>query len=305
MPPPELCGILNIDKPKGLTSHDVVAQVRRLSGQRRVGHSGTLDPLATGVLLLCLGQATRVSEYLVASEKTYRAGIRLGVSTDTYDSEGQVIQQAEWEHVTRDQVAKALQGMLGPLQQTPPMYSAIKHQGTPLYRLARRGETVERRPRQVMIHAADLLEWNAPHLEVRIRCSKGTYIRSLAHDLGQQLGCGAHLTSLTRLAVGRFQLEKAFTLDQVQAAAEKGELRSLLLPMDAALQSLPSATVDADLAARIRFGQRIQLPGAPQGGLLRAYTTDGALLALLRSHRQGEWQPHKVFLSRENDESHP
>jgi len=300
----ELTGILNIDKPQGLTSHDVVARVRRISGQRRVGHAGTLDPIATGVLLLCLGQATRVSEYLMASSKIYRACIRLGVTTDTYDSEGQIIDQTDCQHITRQQVERVLQDMAGPLDQVPPMYSAIKHKGTPLYRLARRGKTVERKARRIVIHAAELLEWHVPDIEVRIHCSKGTYIRSLAHDLGQRLGCGAHLTGLTRLASGCFQLSEACTLEQVEQAAQHGELPALLLPLDAALQAFPAITVKHDLAERIQFGQRVELCTPPQGRLLRAYAPDGRLLALLRSRSDREWQPHKVFVQPDNDEGH-
>lgn len=304
-PSQEFSGILNINKPKGLTSHDVVSRVRRISGQRRVGHAGTLDPMATGVLLLCLGQATRVSEYLMASPKTYQARVRLGISTDTYDSEGQIVDQRDCGDISRQQVTRALEDMVGALEQTPPMYSAIKHQGTPLYRLARRGETVERKPRRVVIHALELLDWEPPDMEATIHCSKGTYIRSLAHDLGQRLGCGAHLTALTRLASGRFQLSDALTLDQVEHAAEHGELAALLLPIDAALQAFPAITVDCELASRIQFGQRVQLPDPPQGNLLRAYAPDGTLVALLRFRSDREWQPHKVFVQPDNNEGYP
>ncbi len=304
-PAQELTGILNINKPKGLTSHDVVAQVRRISGQRRVGHAGTLDPIATGVLLLCLGQATRVCEYLMADRKVYQARIYLGISTDTYDSEGQITDRASCEHISKQQVEGVLEKMVGPLEQIPPIYSALKHQGTPLYRLARRGESVELKPRRVVIHALELLEWQPPLLEAKIHCGKGTYIRSLAHDLGQRLGCGAHVTSLTRLASGRFQLRDAWTLEQVRRAAEQGELAALLLPMDAALQAFPAITVSGDLARMIQFGQRVQLHDAPQGDLLTAYATDGRLLALLRPSPEGQWQPHKVFVHSHDDEDHP
>jgi tRNA pseudouridine55 synthase len=288
-------GILNVNKPSGLTSHDVVSRLRRITGQRRVGHAGTLDPTATGVLLLCLGQATRVAEYLQARDKVYRARLRLGISTDTYDSEGQIVDQRDTGHITHSAVQRALGEMVGPLDQVPPMYSAIKHQGTPLYRLARRGQTVERKPRRVVIHTLELLEWDPPYLEAKIHCSKGTYIRSLAHDLGQRLGCGAHLAELTRLASGRFQLSDALVLEELEHAAEQGKLERLLLPIDAALQDYPAVTVDDDLAKSILFGQRVRLPDAPQATLLRAYGRDEKLLALLRLRNDGAWQPHKVF----------
>jgi tRNA pseudouridine55 synthase len=305
MPDGKPCGILNINKPRGMTSHDIVAHVRRITGQRKVGHAGTLDPTATGVLLLCLGQATRVAEYLMASDKTYRARIRLGITTDTYDVEGEITGQAETDRITRAQVEQELSRLVGRVEQIPPMYSAIKHKGTPLYRLARRGQTVARQPRQVEIRALKLLDWAPPELEIQVHCSKGTYVRSLAHDIGQRLGCGAHLVGLTRVASGHFRIEQAVTLQDLEQAIAQGEAVTLLHPLDAALQAFPAVTVDQATAAKIAFGQQVRLSAAPQGGMCRAYAPDGRLLALLRHHPDGLWQPHKVFVQPTNDENHP
>lgn len=305
MPDGKLCGILNTNKPRGITSHDVVARVRKITRQRKVGHAGTLDPMATGVLLLCLGPATRVAEYLMASDKIYCTRIRLGIATDTYDAEGEIVSQVETDGVTRAQVERELSGLVGSLKQVPPMYSAIKYKGTPLYRLARRGQTVARQPRKVEIRALKLLEWAPPELEIEVHCSKGTYIRSLAHDLGQRLGCGAHVVSLTRIASGHFRIEQAVSLEDLGQAFAEGRATALLQPLDAALQAFPAVTVDQATAIRITFGQQVRLPKAPEARMCRAYAVDSRLLALLRYHADGLWQPHKVFAQPTNHENHP
>ena len=263
-----ISGILNTDKPAGMTSHDVVDRVRRISGQRRVGHTGTLDPAATGVLVVCLGQATRVAEYLMASDKVYRAQIRLGVSTDTHDAEGEVTATAEVD-VSEEEVRKALASFVGSIQQIPPMYSALKREGVPLYKLARQGITVEREPRSVKIHSIELLEWNPPLLTIQVKCSPGTYIRALARDLGQRLDCGAHLQSLTRLASGHFTLEKAVSLDELAEAFAQGSWQEIIHPMDEALLDFEPMVVDAQTEKRIRHGQQVEaspLPPPASGG---------------------------------------
>lgn len=294
-----ITGILNIAKPAGMTSHDVVDRVRRISGQRRVGHAGTLDPSATGVLVLCLGQATRVAEYLMASDKVYRAQIRLGVSTDTHDAEGEVTATAEVEVSEEEgwRVREALAAFVGPIQQIPPMYSALKRDGIPLYKLARRGITVEREPRSVVIHDIELLRWTPPLLTIRVKCSPGTYIRALARDLGQKLGCGAHLHSLARLASGRFTLEEAVSLDELAEAFTQGNYQEFIHPLDEALLDFEPMVVDAQTEKCIRHGQQIQGPAAcERGELRRAYSEKGELIAILRHDLQTElWQPKKVF----------
>lgn len=285
-----LDGILNLDKPSGLTSHDAVAQVRAVAGQQRVGHAGTLDPLASGVLLICLGRATRLVEYLMDSVKVYRARIRLGIVTDTYDALGTVLQERSVE-VDRAAVEAALVDFRGPILQVPPMYSALKRDGQPLYRLARRGVTVEREPRTVEIHRLDLIGWEPPCLTVEVACSPGTYIRSLAHDLGERLGCGAHMDALTRLASGDFRLEEAVPL----AALTNERLPALLLPPDAALRRYPALRLDQEAARAVRSGQAVAAP--PQDlPLARAYAPDGSFVAVMEYQAQrGVWQPRKVL----------
>lgn len=302
MPDKELDGILNINKPEGLTSHDVVARVRRVSGQKKVGHAGTLDPMASGVLLLCLGAATRVAEYLMASDKLYEARIRLGITTDTYDAEGRIMDQTEVT-VTRDQVEQELSTFVGKLAQTPPMYSALKHEGTTLYRLARQGQTVVRAPRAVEVYELKLLAWAPPELKLQVHCSKGTYIRSLAHDLGQRLKCGAHLVGLVRLASGSFRIEQAIDMNEMEAAFVASGGAHLLQPVDAALQAFPAVTVDQATETAIAHGQRVELPIVTDAPLSRAYSADGRLLALLRHAKQRLWQPHKVFIRWGDNES--
>jgi len=294
----QISGILNVDKPAGMTSHDVVDRVRQMTGQRRVGHAGTLDPSATGVLVVCLGQATRVAEYLMA-DKVYLAQMCLGVSTDTHDAEGEVTATAEVD-VREEEVREALASFVGPIQQVPPMYSALKREGTPLYKLARQGIIVEREPRPVEIHDIELLAWTPPLLIIRVECSPGTYVRALARDLGQKLGCGAHLHSLTRLASGHFTLEKAVSLE----ALAQGNWREFIHPIDEALLDFEPVVVDAQAEQRIRHGQQVEAPPLPPpiaGGewrheLRRAYSQKGELIAILRHDPQtGLWQPHKVF----------
>jgi tRNA pseudouridine55 synthase len=292
----QISGILNIDKPAGMTSHDVVDRVRQLSGQRRVGHAGTLDPAATGVLVVCLGQATRVVEYLMASDKVYRAQIRLGVSTDTHDARGCVTATAEVDISEEEgwRVREALASFVGSIQQVPPMYSALKREGVPLYKLARQGITVEREPRSIEIHDIKLLRWTPPLLTIRVRCSPGTYIRALARDLGQKLGCGAHLHSLTRLASGHFTLEKAVSLDELAEAFEQGNWQEHIHPLDEALLDFEPVIVDAQAEKRIRHGQQVNGPDSP--GLRRAYAQTGEFIAILKHDPQtGLWQPQKVF----------
>jgi tRNA pseudouridine55 synthase len=287
-------GILNLDKPRGPTSHDVVDSVRALTGIRRVGHAGTLDPLATGVLLVCVGRATRVAEYLMAGQKEYRACVRLGVTTDTYDAEGQVVAKAPVE-ASCSQVEAALVHFRGTISQVPPMYSALKHKGTPLHRLARRGVEVDRKPRQVEVSRLELTGWEPPECTLEVVCSPGTYVRVLAHDLGQALGCGAHLADLTRLASGDFRLEDAVTLEEFAQATADGRWPDLLHPIDAALTRFPALQLDTDAARRLCSGQAVPSPPAGEGEA-RAYGPDGTFLALVAYDQVADaWRPRKVF----------
>jgi len=293
-------GILNLNKRPGPTSHDVVDHVRRLTGVRRVGHAGTLDPLAAGVLLVCIGRATRVAEYLMAGHKVYRARVRLGISTDTYDAEGMITSEAPVE-VDRAQVEAALSSFRGVIAQVPPVYSAIKHQGTPLHRLARRGVAVEQislKARQVEILRLELAAWEPPECTLDVTCSPGTYVRALAHDLGQALGCGAHLSGLTRLASGRFRVEDAVTLEEFAEIAAQGRWAARLHPIDAALTRFRPLYVDADAARRLCSGQPIFFPSGDtvDDPLARAYGPDRVFLALVAYDPEANvWRPRKVF----------
>ena len=300
-------GILNVNKPRGKTSFGVVALIRRLSGERRTGHAGTLDPAATGVLPVCLGQATRVVEFLMDCTKTYRAEIELGVTTDTYDVEGTVIERGDSSGIDREQVEAALDSFRGQILQTPPMYSALKHQGRPLYELAREGITVERRQRQVEVHHLEATAWQPPVVTVEVVCSKGTYIRSLAHDLGQALGCGATLRDLIRLRCGSFRVEDAILLPELEDAFRNGYWEQFIQPMDTVLSGWMAMAVGEETAQAIRHGRAVELesdaggdPEAPgdTAGMTRCrvYAPGGRLLSLMRLNPDTrQWQPVKVF----------
>jgi len=291
-----ISGILNIDKPPHVTSHDVVQRIRRASGQRRVGHAGTLDPLATGVLLVCLGKATRVAEYLVAGRKRYRARAVLGVATDTYDREGTITSQVPCPGFGVSDLESALDGFKGRIEQLPPMYSAVKVGGRPLYQLARRGISVERKARSIEIYEICLVEVALPEIVFEVRCSRGTYVRSLAHDLGQALGCGAHLAELARLSSGSFRLDDAVSLEVAEREFAAGSWCHLLHRLDEALLAFPAATLTMEDARSVGHGRRVRLSAAVEGSLCRAYGPEGELVALLRRENgAGFWRPHKVF----------
>lgn len=286
-------GILNIDKPQGFTSHDLVVKVRQASGMRRVGHAGTLDPLATGVLLICFGQATRIADYLMESPKVYRAQVRLGIKTDTGDAEGKVISHSDPSEVTLQEIEGALASFRGRIQQIPPIYSALKKEGVPLYRLARQGVAFEPTPREVEIFRLEVLDWAPPLLEIEVTSSPGTYIRALARDLGDKLGCGAHLSRLVRLACGRFTLEEAATLPEVEEAFHGGFWGLLTHPIDEALLHFEALILDREEEKIVLHGQSI--PGEPaKTPYLRAYSISGEFIALL-AFEEGLWRPKKVF----------
>ena len=294
-------GILNLWKPPGMTSHDVVAAVRRLTGQRRVGHAGTLDPMAEGVLVVGIGQGTRLLEYLVGGTKEYCARIHLGVSTDTDDAEGAALAVTGVKAFRRHTIDRALQSFVGLQEQIPPTYSALKLQGQPAYRLARAGQVVERAARPVEIAAIRLVGWRSPHIICQVTCSKGTYIRSLARDVGASLGCGAHLCGLIRLRSGLFTLEDAAPLPLLEHALTHEYWQQLIYPLDIAVHDRPAVIVAAEDAAKLRQGQDIcpSIPAAPEAvehQPWRAYSVNGELIALLvPSQRQGYWHAHKVF----------
>ncbi len=290
-------GILNINKPWGKTSFSVVAMVKRLSGERRVGHAGTLDPAATGVLPVCLGQGTRIIEFLVDSTKTYQAQIELGMATDTYDACGKITQKGDPSGISQEQLESALASFRGLIQQTPPMYSAVKYQGKPLYKLARAGITIERRSRLTKIHNLELVDWQPPVATIEIVCGKGTYIRSLAYDLGQALGCGAYLKSLIRQRCGLFDIRDAVSVPQLEDAFCHGYWQHFIYPIDSVLSHWAAMVVSDDVGQSIKNGQSLALETRSScENRCRAYDLDGRFLGVLRfNSERGQWQPEKVF----------
>ncbi|HNC24484.1 MAG TPA: tRNA pseudouridine(55) synthase TruB [Opitutaceae bacterium] len=236
-PPKELEGVLLVDKPPAHTSHDVVARLRRKLNMRRIGHAGTLDPMATGLLIMLIGKATRISQYLISLDKEYEGTIELGKTTDSQDADGEVVETRPVPPLTEAEVRQAMQGFLGDQYQTPPMYSAIKIDGVPLYKSARKGEEVEREPRFIRVMSFDLTRFALPQLDFRLRSTKGTYVRTIAHDLGQRLGCGAHLSALRRTATDRFNVSQALTLDAIEALSLP-EIEQRLIPVHAAAPSV-------------------------------------------------------------------
>lgn len=236
-------GIVNIYKEKGYTSHDVVAVLRKVVGQKKIGHTGTLDPDATGVLPVCLGRATKVCELLTDHDKTYEALLLLGKTTDTQDISGEVLEEKDPAHLTEEEVRSCIESFIGEYDQVPPMYSALKVNGKKLYELAREGKTVERKSRRVQIHGIRILEMNLPHVRMEVDCSKGTYIRTLCHDIGEKLQVGGCMEELERTKVGRFLKEDAVTLDEVRQKMEQGEGAELFTPLDQIFAELPAVTV--------------------------------------------------------------
>jgi tRNA pseudouridine55 synthase len=296
-------GILNVNKPPGVTSFSMVSLVRRLTGVRRVGHAGTLDPIADGVLPICLGQATRVVEYLVSAPKAYRATLRLGAATDTYDSEGAVTASADPSGVTRADIEAALPAFTGEIEQLPPMYSALKHEGKPLYRYARQGKEAPRRPRTVVVQRLELLAFEPPRIELELEVGRGAYVRTLAHDLGERLRCHAHLERLTRTRSGPFVLEDAVGLEELRRAAEAGTWEELLSAPDRVLESWLAALLGEERSREAGQGrllvlrQRAELPEPALEAPCRAYSHEGDFLGILRYRGAGRWQPEKVFVA--------
>jgi tRNA pseudouridine55 synthase len=291
-------GILNINKATGITSHDVVTKVRKILQQKRVGHAGTLDPAASGVLPICIGQATRVAEYLSESGKAYQAEISFGVVTDTYDTEGTIIRTAPVAELTRPQIEEALPHFLGPQVQLPPRYSAIKIQGQPAYKRVRAGEEISLEPRSITIARLEIIAWDSSRLTLAIECSKGTYIRSLAYDLGEYLGCGAHLAGLVRTRSGPFLLSESITLEQLAIAVASGNVEKHLFPADKALQGYPTLLLDAVTAGRVLHGMAFQYDLPTSTELARVYDTSGHFLAIAEwDAAQEMWRPKKVFAS--------
>ncbi len=314
-------GILNLNKPIDCTSFDMVKLIRRLSHEKKVGHGGTLDPLASGVLPICLGRATRVSEFLANSSKTYHAVVKFGVATDTYDAEGSITEERDASHLTLDVLEEALVPFRGIIMQEPPMYSALKHEGKRLYELAREGITVDRPKRETAVHKLEITNWDPPYATIYVDCGRGTYVRSLAHDIGHDLEVGAHLTELVRLRTGPFDIQDSVTPEEFEEAVSNGTWEDLIFPTDFAMTNMPAAILDRKGERAATNGQPIpvsypdydkittaaaQLSNAfrEPGELIlcRAYSLDGRFLAVISAPTpRGPWSPKRVFAPQEDN----
>jgi tRNA pseudouridine55 synthase len=268
-------GVLLLDKPLELSSNHALQRVKRLFNARKAGHTGSLDPLATGMLPICLGEATKISAYLLDADKTYRFKCQLGTRTATADAEGEVIETLPYEHISRQDVERVLATFIGDIEQIPPMHSALKKDGQRLYELARKGEEVERKPRPVHIFSLQLLGFEQGEMELQVNCTKGTYVRTLAEDIGRALGSCAYVTSLQRLAVGPYS-SGMLSMEQLEAAAQQGEqqLDALLLPVDSGIGHFPRVVLDDDSAYYLKLGQPVQIARAPTEGFVRIYQGD-------------------------------
>lgn len=296
-----ISGALVVDKPVGMTSHDVVQAIRNGTGLRRAGHTGTLDPRASGVLVILVGPAVRLSEYVSASDKRYQAIIRLGGSTDTFDAEGKVTLTKDPLNITEEQFNTALQTFVGEIEQTPPPYSAVKVQGRKAYEMARQGEEVDLAPRKITVHHLEILEWAPPEVVIDVHCSSGTYVRSLANDLGVMLGCGAYLVGLRRTKSGRFSLRDSVPLRKLQEAFTAGNWYQYLIPAAEALGDWPAIELNPDEVEGVRHGHRVKVVGEPTETKVRGVSTQGELVALMEivvnEDGSREWQPRKVFFT--------
>ncbi len=296
-----ISGALVVDKPVGMTSHDVVQIIRNGTGLRRAGHTGTLDPRASGVLVILVGPAVRLSEYVSASDKRYQAIIRLGGTTDTFDAEGRVTLSKEPLNVTEEQFNEALQTFVGEIEQTPPPYSAVKVQGRKAYEMARKGEEVDLTPRKITVYHLEVLEWAPPEAVIDVHCSSGTYVRSLANDLGARLGCGAYLVGLRRTKSGRFSLRDSVPLRKLQEAFAAGNWYQYLIPAAETLGDWPAVELNPDEVEAVRHGHRAKVVGDPPFERARGVSTQGELVALMEKMKNEdgslEWQPKKVFFT--------
>ena len=294
-------GIINVYKEKGYTSHDVVAKLRGIAGQKKIGHTGTLDPDAEGVLPVCLGKATKVCELLTDKDKTYRAVLFLGQTTDTQDAAGTVLETSDISNLNESQVTEAVQSFVGEYAQIPPMYSALKVGGKKLYELAREGKTVERKARNVKIHSIKILRVDLPRVEMEVSCSKGTYIRTLCHDVGEKIGVGGCMESLLRVRVGRFVLADSLRLSEIQKAKEDGNLEKILQPIDSVFEQYRAVRIRSDQEKRLQNGNSFRKPDRLQNyddqEMVRVYDSNGHFAAVYRYvEKDHEFRIVKMFL---------
>lgn len=290
-------GILLLDKPAGMTSNRALQEVKRLFDARKAGHTGSLDPLATGLLPICLGEATKISAFLLDADKHYRFSVRLGERTDSGDADGTLLETRPVDDVDAAAIERALEGLRGEIEQVPPMHSALKHEGRPLYEYARRGEEIERAVRRTHVHRLEMLAFDGRDVELDIHCAKGTYVRTLAADLGAALGCGGHVAALRRTAVGPFVDPDMVPLEALRDAAPEGPaaLDALLQPSDAALVDWDWVEVSASLAEFLRQGQPVQVPKAPPEGLLRLYEAGRGFIGMGRVQDDGRVAPRRLM----------
>jgi tRNA pseudouridine55 synthase len=291
-------GVLLLDKPEGMTSNKALQEVKFLYKAAKAGHTGSLDPLATGLLPICFGEATKLSAFLLDADKRYRVRVKLGETTATADAEGEIIETRDPSGVTETALTEVIAEFLGEQQQLPPMYSAIKHNGERLYKLARQGIEVEREPRTIHIHAIELLSFDLPEFEIDVRCSKGTYVRTLAEDIGNRLGCGAYVTGLRRTAVGPYDDQSMLTLEKIQEAFGEqrfSEMDEWILPMESALAEWPEVALTADAAFYLKQGQPILVPNAPTSGWVRLYANKTDFLGVGQILDDGRVAPKRLM----------
>jgi tRNA pseudouridine55 synthase len=291
-------GILNVNKPEGKTSFNVVARLKRLTAEKHVGHAGTLDPIATGVLPVCLGQATRITEYLANTSKTYFAQIELGIATDTFDRQGKILGRGDPKGITLTRVEEALASFRGVIDQVPPAFSALKQQGRRCYELARAGVPLQLKPRRIEITKLELVDFRLHLVEIEVDCTKGTYIRSLANDIGKYLGCGAHLRNLNRLRYGPFSVQDALSPDEIEDAFNRDDWKKLIYSVDSPLQDWKAIVVGKNNEINVRNGRPLPVNETDEfpEQYCRAYDLDGNFLAVLRFiPEKRHWQPEKVF----------
>ena len=294
-----ISGIVLLDKSLGITSNTALQKVKRLFNAAKAGHTGSLDPLASGLLPLCLGEATKISGFLLDADKAYNGTIKLGIRTTSADAEGEVLETRPLGKISEKKILKVFKNFLGEIQQIPPMHSALKVDGQPLYKLAHQGKEIERQPRSVTIFDISLLRFEEDEIDISVKCSKGTYIRTLAEDIGEALGCGAHLSALRRTASGPFQLQDAFTFEALEALVETGyeTLDEILIPAEEALENWDSVELTDTAAYYICQGQAVQVAKAPSQGLVRMFAPSQGFLGIGEILDDGRVTPRRLFLA--------
>jgi tRNA pseudouridine55 synthase len=293
-------GVLLLDKPTGITSNAALQRVKRLFNANKAGHTGSLDPLASGMLPICLGEATKISGYLLSADKEYQASLKLGVTTDSADADGEIVQTRPVEAFSESRIREVLESFLGKISQIPPMHSAIKQNGQPLYKLAHQGIEVAREPREITIHSLALLRFEGDELDIAVRSSKGTYIRTLAEDIGEALGCGAHITKLRRTGVGALDGQQMYSLESLEAIVEQSgawALDKLLMPMESMLPDWPEVRLSEDASFYLCQGQPVFVPQLKDRGWVRLYASDERFLGLGTVLDDGRVAPKRLMKS--------